>query len=89
MGMAWIARVSRHLTGLADDIVVLHDELLRSLQLPTSYDGDFAKLRHVMSLDKKARGQALRLVCLREVGSPTIVVSPDEGVLEACYAELA
>ncbi len=89
VGMAWIARVSGKLTGLDDETVALHDDLLRSLQLPTSYDGDYAALRHVMSLDKKSRGQALRLVCLREVGSPTIVVSPDEGVLEACYAELA
>lgn len=88
VGMAWIARVSRALVGLDDDTVALHDEILRSLQLPTAYTGDFNALRHVMSLDKKSRGQALRLVCLREVGSPTIVVSPEEGVLEACYADL-
>lgn len=88
VGMAWIARVSQQLTGLASDVVALHDELLGSLALPTTYDGAYASLRSVMSLDKKSRGHTLRLVCLREIGKPTIVVAPDEAILESCYDHL-
>ena len=42
-----------------------------------------------MSLDKKARGGALRLVLLDAVGVPFIAEAPDEDVLRATYEELA
>lgn len=89
VGMAWIARVSRHLLGLDSDLVALHDELLASIGMPTSYPADFAALRPIMSLDKKARGSVLRLVGLRGIGRPTIITGADEALLESAYRELA
>lgn len=88
VGMAWMARVSRDLLGLGDEVVAQHDDLLRSIGMPISYDGDYAELRRIMSLDKKARGNTLRLVGLRAIGRPEIIADPDESVLEAAYAEL-
>ncbi|SDL71579.1 3-dehydroquinate synthase [Tessaracoccus oleiagri] len=89
VGMAWIARVSRSLLGLADEVVAQHDELLSDLGLPLRYPGaDYASLRAIMSLDKKARGNTLRLVGLRAVGRPTIIAGADERVLESAYREL-
>lgn len=90
VGMAWIARVSRDLLGLADDVVAQHDDLLSSFGLPVHYaDADFGTLRRIMGLDKKARGATLRLVGLRRIGAPTILEAPDEEALVSAFAELA
>ena len=89
VGMAWMARVSRDLLGLDAATVELHDHLLGGLGLPLRYDGDaYPQLRGIMSLDKKARGNRLRLVGLAAQGAPVIIDGPDEAVLEAGYAEL-
>ena len=57
--------------------------------LPTRYPGaTFADLRPIMSLDKKARGSALRFVLLDGLRRPVIVEAPDEAVLEAAHAAL-
>ncbi len=89
VGMAWMARVSRQILGLAPDAVTLHDELLGGLGLPLGVDADFDVLRPIMSLDKKARGTALRLVGLPEVGATAIIERPDERVLKESFRELA
>ncbi|MBK7821178.1 MAG: 3-dehydroquinate synthase [Tessaracoccus sp.] len=89
VGMAWIARVSRDLLGLDPSFVALHDELLGGLGLPLSYDAPFAELRPVMSLDKKARGNTLRLVGLTAQGAPRIIDDAPERLLEGAYAELS
>ncbi|MFT3886823.1 MAG: 3-dehydroquinate synthase [Arachnia sp.] len=89
VGMAWIARVSRDVLGLDPALVAQHDELLGGLGLPLTYDAPFADLRPVMSLDKKARGNTLRLVGLTAQGAPRIVDDAPERVLEGAYAELS
>lgn len=88
VGMAWMARVSRELLGLADETVHLHDHLLGGLGLPLSYPAPFDQLRPIMSLDKKARGASLRLIGLREIGRPTVLAEPPEPVLAAAFGEL-
>ena len=88
VGMAWIARVSRDLLSLERSFVALHDELLGGLGLPLAYDAPFAELRPAMSLDKKARGNTLRLVGLTAQGAPRIIDDAPEHVLAAAYAEL-
>lgn len=88
VGMAWIARVSRDLLGLAPAFVALHDELLGGLGLPLTYGAPFADLRPIMSLDKKSRGASLRLVGLSAQGHPQIIEAPPEHVLESAYAQL-
>lgn len=89
IGMVWMAEVSRRLLGLDADVAAQHRELLKGLGLPVSYDRDaWPRLRELMSLDKKARGGALRLVGLRSVGRPVILDSPDEQVLEDAFGSL-
>jgi 3-dehydroquinate synthetase len=80
--------VSRDLLGLDRDTVELHDELLGGLGLPLRYDARFEELRPIMSLDKKARGNALRLVGLAGIGRPVILDAPDERTLALAYDEL-
>ena len=90
IGMVWIAEVSRRLLGLDGDVAARHGELLSGLGLPTTYHpGAWPRLRELMSLDKKARGSALRLVGLRSLGRPEILDSPDEAVLAESFAQLA
>ena len=88
VGMAWMGRVSRDLLGFHPDAVALQDHLLGGLGLPLRYDAPFAELRPIMNLDKKARGNALRLVGLSEFGRPMIIDDPDEVVLQRAFAEL-
>ncbi len=90
IGMVWMAEVSRRLLGLDGDVVAQHRNLLSGLGLPITYESDaWPRLRELMSLDKKARGTALRLVGLRAVGEPVILESPGENLLEESYAGLA
>ena len=90
VGMSWIARVSKQLLGLDDDAVWLHDDLLGSIGMPRNYPkGEYRELRRIMGLDKKARGNTLRLVGLRALGLPTIISDPDEKALEQCYQDLS
>lgn len=87
IGMVWIAEVSRQLVGLDDGVAAQHRELLDGLGLPTRYDREaWPRLRELMSLDKKARGNSLRLVGLTAQGSPTIIEAPNDDVLSAAYS---
>ncbi|MDO4717245.1 MAG: 3-dehydroquinate synthase [Propionibacteriaceae bacterium] len=88
VGMVWMAEVSARLCGLDRDVVALHRHLLCAVGLPTSYDRDWAPLRALMSLDKKARGSALRLVGLVSLGQPEIVLEPPEDILQDAYHQL-
>lgn len=89
VGMSWIARVSRDILGLDGDTVWLHDDLLESVGMPRSYDGEaYPELRRIMALDKKSRGNTLRLVGLGALGAPSIIEQPDEEILRRCFEEL-
>ncbi|MGV8845549.1 3-dehydroquinate synthase [Tessaracoccus sp.] len=86
IGMVWMAEVSRRLLGLDGDTAAQHRQLLGGLGLPTTYDRDaWPELRGLMGLDKKARGNTLRLVGLAEQGRPVILEGPDDALLEASY----
>lgn len=85
VGMVWMAEVSKRLLGLHDETVSLHRELLASVGLPTSYQGEWTRLRQIMSLDKKARGSSLRLIGLRAPGQVELLFDPDEQVLEEAW----
>lgn len=90
VGMAWCARVSRQILGLDHETVVLHDDLLGGLGLPLRYEQSaWADVRSIMNLDKKARGNVLRIVGLTGFGQPVIIEAPDEAAMEAAYRELS
>ncbi|MHA7860349.1 3-dehydroquinate synthase [Tessaracoccus sp. Y36] len=89
VGLAWCSRVSRQLLGLDHESVAMHDDLLGGLGLPLRYEQSaWEDLRAIMSLDKKARGNILRIVGITEFGKPVIIDAPDEAAMEAAYREL-
>ena len=79
-----------HASGLlASEVVAKHYEILRSLNLPTTYSGaDLDRLIEVMKVDKKSRGDLLRFVVLEDIGTPTILAGPSHEQLNAAYVAL-
>lgn len=89
IGMVFAAEVAARTVGLSREVVDRHRSTLASVGLPIAYNaGDWDTLRATMSLDKKARGSALRLVGLRDIGSVTILDSPDEDLLRQAWHTL-
>lgn len=89
VGMVWAAEVSRRLLGLDHGVVQRHRDLLSAVGLPTRHDGDWPELRSAMSIDKKARGSALRLIGLTAPGHVDLITAPDEAVLADAYRALS
>jgi 3-dehydroquinate synthase len=89
IGMVFAAEVAS-LLGLIDEaLVARHRQILAGLRLPTSYAASaWPELRAVMSLDKKARGNQLRMVLLEGLGQPKIVAEIDEAILAAAYQRI-
>jgi len=90
IGMVFVAEVAR-LAGLLDDPTAdRHRSVLQSLALPTSYGGaSWADLRATMQIDKKSRGDLLRLVVLEGLGKPVLLEGPDVVLLEEAYGTMA
>ncbi len=89
VGMVWMARVAAMVGILDEQTAARHGAILGSVGLPTSYPADhWDALRASMSLDKKARGRALRLVALTSIGHVRILEDPSEGVLRSAFTSL-
>ena len=91
LGMVYVAEVAR-LTGRLNAATAdRHVTALASVGLPTSLadvgaDGlEFDDLLATMRVDKKSRGDQLRLLVLDGLGRPGILAGPDEAVLRAAY----
>ncbi len=86
IGMVFAAEVGRLSGHLSADDVAMHREMLASVGLPVSYArASWPQLRETMSLDKKSRGDRLRMVVLDGVGNPVILDSPPEPLLTQAY----
>lgn len=69
IGMIFAAEVSHIASKLPLESVKLHYEILRSLDLPISYEVDaWSNLFSVMTMDKKRRSSAIRFVTLEGIG---------------------
>lgn len=90
VGLVYAARLSV-LTGRLDEAsAARHADILRSLGLPVSYPADaWDELRATMSVDKKARGRALRFVLLNGIAQPVTVPIDDEALLAEAYRAIA
>jgi 3-dehydroquinate synthase len=90
IGMVYAAELAR-LAGYLDDAsVARHRAALSALGLPTEYPGAaWPDLFETMKLDKKTRGDRLRLVILKGLGQPVILEAPDPQLLTAAYAAIA
>jgi len=88
VGLVFVAELAR-LAGRLDDATVdRHRSILRSLGLPTSYDGDWDQLLAAMRIDKKARGDRLRFVVLDALAKPRVLDDPDPSHLVAAWEEV-
>lgn len=86
VGMVFVAELARLGGRLDRPTAALHRELLERLGLPTSYPpGRWEQLREAMRVDKKARGDRLRLVVLDGLAKPAVLEAPDEDLLVAAY----
>jgi 3-dehydroquinate synthase len=101
IGMMFAASVAR-LTGRLDPATAQrHGAILAAVGLPThlpagrpggppegDLDGTWRELRNAMAVDKKARGQRLRLVVLDGLASPAILADPPEDLLRRAFDEV-
>jgi 3-dehydroquinate synthase len=86
IGMVFAAEVGLRTGHLSPADVALHRQLLSAVGLPVCYPhAAWPELREVMSLDKKSRGDRLRMVILDGVGNPVIVDNPPEPLLADAY----
>lgn len=87
VGMMYAAELACARGVIDRGLVRRHEQILRSLGLPTTYSSDsWSALRQAMGLDKKTRGGVLRFVVLDgEVGTVTRIEGPSEAELEAAW----
>jgi 3-dehydroquinate synthase len=89
VGCVYVAEVAGRSGLLAPDVVERHRTAFGRVGLPTSYAGaTFETLLAAMRVDKKARGNLLRLVVLHDLASPAVLAGPDEDVLREAYAAI-
>ena len=90
IGMVFAAELSCAFGKLDSTIVELHREILGNLSLPISYKRDaWQRLYPLLSLDKKARGRAIRFVTLDALGETNRLESPNESELRAIYERVS
>ncbi|MDD2858194.1 MAG: 3-dehydroquinate synthase [Candidatus Nanopelagicales bacterium] len=90
VGLCFVAELARLGGRLNDADADLHQEILGSLGLPTTYaPGHWAALLDGMQHDKKTRGSVIRFVVLEGIGQPVAWDGPDPALLEAAYAAIS
>ena len=88
IGMMFAAAVARLAGRLDEPTARRHGEILTAVGLPIrSATSSWPRLREAMTVDKKVRGQRLRLVVLDGLARPSILADPAEELLERAYAE--
>ena len=88
VGLVFVAELARTAGRLDDATADRHRSVLASVGLPTSYDGDWARLHAAMRVDKKSRADRLRFVVLDALARPRILDDPDPGLLVAAFEEV-
>jgi 3-dehydroquinate synthase len=90
IGMAFMAHLQEGLGLISSELAQEHLEILQGLELPTSYKRQsWPTLLANMSLDKKARGKALRFVTITAIGKTDRLENPDEKLLLAAYEKVS
>ena len=89
IGMVYVAALARLAGRLDDDTAARHATVLASVGLPTTWSGaPFEELLAVMRVDKKARGNTLRLVVLDGLARPAVLSEPSDELLRAAYSAI-
>ncbi|WP_297082209.1 3-dehydroquinate synthase [uncultured Demequina sp.] len=86
VGMVFVAELARLAGKLDEASVERHREILSSLGLPITYQGNrWDALLTAMRRDKKTRGDMLRFVVLQGIGNPVRFEGPDPALLLGAY----
>lgn len=89
IGLGFAAKLSSQLSGLSNELVKRHFEILKSLHLPTTYDRSaWPHLYKFMGRDKKRRDGLIRFVTLKDIGKSDRI-SASESTLSALYREIS
>lgn len=88
VGLVFAAELARLAGRLDDATVQRHRDVLSSVGLPTSYDGDWDRLLAAMRVDKKSRGNRLRFVVLDALAKPRLLDDPDLSHVVAAWEEV-
>ena len=89
VGMMYVANLANLAGQLSETVVDRHRNILQSVGLPVTYkSGAWTELLAAMKLDKKARGDLLRFVILKDIGKPALLEGPDPALLVAAYQEI-
>jgi 3-dehydroquinate synthetase len=88
--MVFAAELSKKLSGLSDDAVLLHRELLRNFDLPISYPiNKFNPLLALLANDKKVRNSKLRFIGISKIGKPVRFDDVSPSTLSKVYERIA
>ena len=90
IGMVFVAELSMEAGLIDSELLQLHRETLKALGLPISLQniaggGNWPALYAAMSLDKKARGPAIRFVILNSIGNCGRLEGVTEEQLKSAY----
>jgi len=88
VGLVFAAELARLAGRLDDATVQRHRDVLTSLGLPTTYDGDWDRLLAAMRVDKKSRGNRLRFVVLDALAKARLLEDPDMSHVVAAWEEV-
>jgi 3-dehydroquinate synthase len=89
IGMVFAAGLGKAAGTIDGETMMRHQVVLAATGLPTTYRPDaLPELLELMRIDKKARGDKLRFVVLKAVGSPVMLEAPDRDMLQAAYREV-
>ena len=90
IGMVFVAHLAHGLGIMSQELVKMHEDLLRQLGLPIRFaEGDWLTLLSTMRLDKKARGNQIRFVALSEIGATQRVDGATDSQLAAAYEKVS
>ena len=90
IGLIFAANLAKQIGILSDEVTSLHQEILRNLGLPVTYENRYwPELRANMAIDKKSRSGILRFVAISEIGKTLRIEAPSESDLLAAYERLS
>jgi 3-dehydroquinate synthetase len=88
--MVFAAELSKELSNLSEDAVLLHRELLRNFNLPLSYSRSrWNSLSVLLMQDKKVKQSRLRFIGISKIGKPVWLEDVSLGTLAKVYERIS
>ena len=90
IGLVFAAELSNVTGHLSQEIVDQHRELLSNLDLPIAYEKSaLPKLLDLMASDKKARGNTIRFIGIRDIAKPVWLETVTADQINAAYERIS